>query len=160
MSGGDLSAYRPGVGIVLVNREGKVFVGRRIDVPAGWPAWQMPQGGIDANETPMQAALRELYEETGTDKAEIVAETRDWLHYDVPEPIAATAWGGRFRGQRQKWFLMRFEGDDADIDLTRHDAEFDAWKWVAPSELPGLIVDFKRDVYVALIEEFRAHLSG
>ena len=159
MSAADLSAYRPGVGIVLVNREGKVFVGRRIDMPAGWPAWQMPQGGIDPDETPLQAALRELYEETGTDKAEIVAETRDWLRYDLPAPIAGGAWGGRFRGQRQKWFLMRFAGDDSDIDLTRHDAEFDAWKWVAASELSGLIVDFKRAVYVAVIEEFRAYLG-
>lgn len=160
MSAGEVSAYRPGVGIVLVNRDGRVFVGRRIDMPAGWPAWQMPQGGIDSDETPMQAALRELFEETGTDKAEIVAETRDWLHYDLPDPIARSAWGGRFRGQRQKWFLMRFDGQDADIDLTRHDAEFDAWKWVAPSALPRLVVDFKRDVYQALLEEFRAHLGG
>jgi putative (di)nucleoside polyphosphate hydrolase len=128
-------------------------------MPEGWPAWQMPQGGIDAGETPTQAALRELYEETGTDKAEIVAETRGWLHYDLPPPIAVTAWRGRFRGQRQKWFLMRFEGEDSDIDLTRHDAEFDLWKWVAPAELPGLIVAFKRPVYVALLDEFREQLG-
>lgn len=159
MRADDLAAYRPGVGIVLVNRERNVFVGRRIDMPRGWPAWQMPQGGIDADETPMQAALRELYEETGTDKAEIVAETRDWLHYDLPAPIAGTAWGGRYRGQRQKWFLMRFDGEDGDIDLSRHDAEFDAWKWVAPAALPGLIVDFKRPVYTALLEEFREYLG-
>jgi putative (di)nucleoside polyphosphate hydrolase len=143
---------------MLVNRAGKVFVGRRIDMPENWPAWQMPQGGIDGDETPLQAALRELHEETGTDKAEFVAETKDWLHYDLPAPIAATAWRGRFRGQRQKWFLMRFIGDDADIDLTRHDAEFDVWKWVDPAELPGLIVDFKRPVYLALLDEFRDHL--
>jgi putative (di)nucleoside polyphosphate hydrolase len=128
-------------------------------MPEGWPAWQMPQGGIDAGETPTQAALRELHEETGTDKAEIVAETRGWLHYDLPPPLAATAWRGRFRGQRQKWFLMRFEGEDSDIDLTRHDAEFDLWKWVAPAELPGLIVAFKRPVYVALLDEFREQLG-
>jgi len=128
-------------------------------MPEGWPAWQMPQGGIDADETPMQAALRELREETGTDKAEIIAETRDWLSYDLPDPIRATAWGGRYRGQKQKWFLMRFEGNDIDIDLTRHEAEFDAWRWVEPTELPGLIVDFKRPVYVALLEEFRTQLG-
>jgi putative (di)nucleoside polyphosphate hydrolase len=159
VSGDDLAKYRPGVGIVLVNHEDLVFVGRRIDMPEGWPAWQMPQGGIDAGETPMQAALRELYEETGTDKAEIIAETKEWLHYDLPAPIAATAWGGRYRGQRQKWFLMRFIGDDSDIDLSRHEAEFDAWKWVAPVELPGLIVDFKRPLYLALLDEFRKQLA-
>ncbi len=152
-------AYRPGVGILLVNGAGLVFVGRRIDMPSGWPAWQMPQGGIDAGETPTQAALRELYEETGTDKAEIVAESREWLHYDLPAPAAQTAWGGRYRGQRQKWFLMRFIGEDIDIDLSRHEPEFDAWKWVTPAELPGLVVEFKRAVYVALLDEFRAYLA-
>jgi putative (di)nucleoside polyphosphate hydrolase len=154
-----LDGYRPGVGIILVNDEGKVWVGRRIDMPQRWSAWQMPQGGIDADETPMQAALRELYEETGTDKAEIVAESRQWLHYDLPEPMRATAWGGRYRGQRQKWFLMRFEGRDNDIELGRHKALFDAWKWVMPAELPGLIVDFKRPLYLALLDEFREQLS-
>jgi putative (di)nucleoside polyphosphate hydrolase len=128
-------------------------------MPGGWPAWQMPQGGIDAGETPQQAALRELYEETGTDKAEIIAETRGWLHYDLPAPIATTAWGGRYRGQRQKWFLMQFAGQDSDIDLTRHEAEFDLWKWVPPTELPGLIVDFKRSLYQAVLDEFRNHLG-
>lgn len=152
------AGYRPCVGILLVNHAGKAWVGRRIDMPAGLSAWQMPQGGIDAGETPMQAALRELCEETGTDKAEIIAETSDWLYYDLPAPLAGTAWGGRYRGQRQKWFLMRFDGEDVDIDLSRHHAEFDAWKWVEPEELPGLIVEFKRPVYVAVLEEFHAHL--
>ena len=144
---------------MLLNREGRVFVGRRIDMPHGWSAWQMPQGGIDAGETPGQAALRELHEETGTDKAEILAESRQWLHYDLPASIATTAWGGRFRGQKQKWFLMRFGGEESDIDLGRHEAEFDAWRWVMPAELPGLIVDFKRPVYVALLNEFREYLG-
>ena len=106
-----------------------------------------------------QAALRELYEEAGTDKAEIIAETKGWLSYDLPAPIARTAWGGRYRGQRQKWFLMRFQCEDSDINLTRHEAEFDTWKWVSPGELPGLIVDFKRDLYVALLDEFREQLG-
>ena len=128
-------------------------------MPEGWSAWQMPQGGIDGDETPMQAALRELYEETGTDKAEIIAESRDWLYYDLPQSLAVTAFGGRYRGQRQKWFVMRFIGEDIDIDLSRHQAEFDAWKWVPPAELPGLIVDFKRAVYVALLDEFREPLG-
>ncbi len=160
MSAVELSGYRPCVGIFLVNDEGKAWVGRRIGMPQGLSAWQMPQGGIDADETPMQAALRELYEETGTDKAEIIAETSDWLYYDLPAALAGTAWGGRFRGQRQKWFLMRFDGDDIDINLNRHHhAEFDAWKWVEPAELPGLIVEFKRPVYLALLAEFRDHLK-
>lgn len=128
-------------------------------MPDGLSAWQMPQGGIDPGETPKQAALRELYEEIGTDKAEIIAETRDWLSYDLPVSLIPTSWGGRYRGQRQKWFLMRFLGDDIDIDLSRHHAEFDQWKWVEPAALPGLIVDFKRPVYVALLEEFRQYLA-
>jgi len=128
-------------------------------MPPGLSAWQMPQGGIDPGETPAQAALRELYEETGTDKGVIIAETRDWLSYDLPAPIAGTLWRGRYRGQRQKWFLIRFEGHDSDIDLDRHHAEFDAWKWVEPAKLPALIVDFKRPVYVALLDEFREQLA-
>jgi putative (di)nucleoside polyphosphate hydrolase len=150
--------YRPGVGIMLINGEGKAWVGRRIGMPDGLPAWQMPQGGIDANETPLEAALRELYEETGTDKAEIIAESRQWLSYDLPK-AARTGWRRKYRGQRQKWFLMRFMGGDSEIDLGRHKAEFDAWKWVAPAELPGLIVDFKRPVYEALLDEFRPQLG-
>ena len=153
------AGYRPCVGILLLNRAGKAWVGRRIDMPDGVSAWQMPQGGIDAGETPMQAALRELYEETGTDKAEIIAETSHWLYYDLPTLLAGTAWVGHYRGQRQKWFLMRFDGEDVDIDLNRQHAEFDAWKWVEPEELPGLIVEFKRPVYVAVLEEFREHLK-
>ncbi len=159
MSSEETREYRPGVGVVLVNGDGMVFVGRRIDMPSGWPAWQMPQGGIDVGETPMQAARRELYEETGTDKAKIIAESRQWLHYDLPAAIIGTAWGGRYRGQRQKWFLMRFDGKDIDIDLCRHEAEFDAWKWVAPAQLPDLIVDFKRPVYIAVLAEFSDHLT-
>jgi putative (di)nucleoside polyphosphate hydrolase len=156
----ELRLYRPGVGVLLLNEEGRVFVGRRIDMPAGVAAWQMPQGGIDPGETARAAALRELNEEVGTDQAEILAETRGWLCYDLPPEIAGTSWRGRYRGQRQKWFAMRFLGEDADIDpaATEH-PEFDAWQWVAPDRLPELIVPFKRPLYLAVLSEFRQYLS-
>ncbi len=150
--------YRPAVGIMLLNCAGQVFVGRRIDMPAGLAAWQMPQGGIDPGETPRAAALRELTEEVGTAKADILGESRSWLHYDVPAEIAAAMWGGRYRGQRQKWFAMRFTGEDADIDpaATEH-PEFDAWEWVMPERLPDLIVPFKRLLYLDVLAEFREY---
>jgi putative (di)nucleoside polyphosphate hydrolase len=144
--------YRPGVGIMLLDRRGSVFVGRRIDTPG--ENWQMPQGGIDKGETPRHAALRELKEEVGTDKAEILAESRVWLSYDVPSPIAGRLWRGRYRGQRQKWFVMRFTGADHEIDLRTHHPEFDAWKWVPAPALPELIVPFKRALYRAILDEF------
>jgi len=155
--------YRPAVGIMLLNREGNVFVGRRIDMPAGLAAWQMPQGGIDPGESPRQAAIRELKEEVGTDKAEILAKSRRWLHYELPEEVwkrFGGLWGGRYHGQRQKWFAMRFTGEDADIDpaATEH-PEFDAWEWVAPGRLPDLIVPFKRQLYLDVLAEFRVHCS-
>jgi putative (di)nucleoside polyphosphate hydrolase len=148
--------YRECVGIMLIDQRGHVLVARRADMPAT-PAWQMPQGGIDWGETPRQAALRELEEEIGTTNAVIVAESRDWLSYDFPLELAGRQWGGRFRGQRQKWFLMRFTGCDADIDLGSKHAEFDAFRWVDPEELPELIVAFKRHVYIAILDEFRPH---
>ena len=159
----ELPFYRPAVGIMLRNRDGRVFVGRRIDMPAGLAAWQMPQGGIDLGETPHQAALRELKEEVGTDKAEILAESREWLHYDVPEALWAQfggMWGGRYRGQRQKWFLMRFTGEDRDINPATEHPEFDAWEWVEPERLPELIVLFKRQLYQDVLAEFREHLKS
>jgi putative (di)nucleoside polyphosphate hydrolase len=136
-----------------------VFVGCRNDMPPGLSAWQMPQGGIDSGESPAEAAMRELEEETGTDKAEIVAESRDWHLYDIPPEVARSRWGGKYRGQRQKWFVMRFLGKDSDINIDTRDAEFGDWKWIAPAELPDLIVGFKRAIYIALIEEFREHLG-
>jgi putative (di)nucleoside polyphosphate hydrolase len=147
--------YRPAVGIMLLNRHGEVFVGHRIDMPA-MPAWQMPQGGVDPGETPRQAAMRELEEEIGTAKADILAESRMWLTYDLPVELAGGIWGGRYRGQRQKWFVMRFTGSDGDINLATEHPEFDAWQWVAPDRLPDLIVPFKRQLYIDILAEFRA----
>ena len=144
--------YRPGVGILLLNSTGKVFVGRRIDTTA--EAWQLPQGGIDPGETPRQAALRELQEETGVTLVEVVAESRDWLCYDLPAEIAGMVWGGRYRGQRQKWFAMRFLGEDSDIDIATAAPEFNAWRWAALEEVPAQIVPFKRPLYDAILEEF------
>jgi putative (di)nucleoside polyphosphate hydrolase len=145
--------YRPGTGIMLVNPDRLVLVARRIDMPS--EAWQMPQGGIDPNESPVEAALRELREEIGTDRAEIVAESRDWLNYDLPPELIGKLWGGRFRGQTQKWFLCRFTGTDADIDLNTEHPEFLAWRWARLDELPDLIVPFKRALYRAIVAEFR-----
>ena len=150
--------YRPAVGIMLLNRASQVFVGRRIDMPM-LPAWQMPQGGIDPGETPRQAALRELKEEIGTDKADILGESRMWLKYDLPVELAAGIWGGRYRGQRQKWFAMRFIGSDMDIDLATDHPEFDAWKWIPPEQLPELIVPFKRQLYIEILAELRAYCA-
>jgi putative (di)nucleoside polyphosphate hydrolase len=141
---------------MLLNRQGEVFVARRIDMPT-MPAWQMPQGGIDPGETPRQGALRELKEEIGTDKAEILGESRVWLKYDLPGGLADGIWGGRYRGQRQKWFVMRFTGEDGDINLATEHPEFDAWQWVAPERLPDLIVPFKRQLYIDILAEFREH---
>jgi putative (di)nucleoside polyphosphate hydrolase len=148
--------YRRGVGIMLINADGKVFVAQRIDMPS--TAWQMPQGGIDEGERPHQAALRELREETGTAKAEIIAESRDWIRYDIPAGLVPKLWGGRFRGQEQKWFAARFTGTDADIDIDTEEPEFSAWRWAEVAELPSLIVPFKRALYERLIAEF-GHLA-
>jgi putative (di)nucleoside polyphosphate hydrolase len=144
--------YRSGVGIILLNARGEVFVGRRIDVKED--AWQMPQGGIERGETPRQAASRELKEEIGTDNAEILAETKGWLYYDVPEQLAKAAWTGRWRGQRQKWFVMLFRGRDSDIDLRTQNPEFNAWRWVPWGELAELAVSFKRQLYQTVLGEF------
>lgn len=150
-------SYRPCVGVMLVNSEGRVFVGKRIDNREG-DAWQMPQGGIDDGEAPRDAALRELTEETGlaASHVAVIAQMREEITYDLPEDLAGRLWGGRFRGQRQQWFLVRLTGADSDIDLDAHDpAEFCEWKWVEPDELPDLIVPFKKRVYRSVLEEFR-----
>ncbi len=149
--------YRRGVGILLLNRDNEVFVGQRRDTRIA--AWQMPQGGIDKGETPRAAALRELEEETGTAKAEIIAESSRWLAYDLPAELVPNVWGGRYRGQTQKWFVMRFLGQDSDIDLAAGSPEFSTWRWAACEQLPSLIVPFKRQLYRDVLEEFAGLLA-
>ena len=146
--------YRPCVGITLINADGLVFVGHRITSDER-VHWQMPQGGIDHGESPRQAALRELAEEVGTTKAEIIGEARDWLTYELPRLMVGRALRGRFRGQKQKWFALRFQGTDADVNLQAHQPpEFDDWKWVKLSEVVDLIIPFKRAVYEQVVKEF------
>ncbi|KAF0138268.1 MAG: rppH [Rhodospirillaceae bacterium] len=155
MTGHDeIRPYRLGVGIILVNRRGEVFVGQRIDTSQ--PAWQMPQGGIEDGEDPRAAALRELREEAGTDKAEVVAETTEWVTYDLPADVSCTVWGGRYRGQKQKWYVMRFLGCDADIAVAATESpEFSSWRWMDLDSVVAHIVAFKRDLYVQVIAELR-----
>ena len=150
--------YRDNVGAVLFNRDGCVFVARRADLPNAEGAaggWQLPQGGMDPGEDPRVAVLRELAEEIGTDKAEILAEHDAWLTYDLPPELIGKALGGRYRGQRQRWFALRFLGEDSDIrlDADPH-PEFDAWRWARLEELPGLAVHFKRAIYEELVRAF------
>jgi putative (di)nucleoside polyphosphate hydrolase len=159
--------YRPCVGIMLLDREGRAFVGRRADRegdPEGvgqW--WQMPQGGIDEGEAPQDTARRELFEETGVRSATIIARAKDWLLYDLPQELIGVAWEGRYRGQKQMWFAARFEGPDSEINLSPregHEPEFDAWQWVRVEQLPALIVPFKRAVYERVVEEFAPLIKG
>ncbi len=149
--------YRPCVGVMLVNGEGHAFVGKRIDTKEGdW--WQMPQGGVDKGEDLHSAVMRELAEETGVQPhhVAIIGQSREPIRYDLPEELIGKLWGGKFRGQEQVWFLMRFSGMDNDIDLTAHNPpEFCDWKWVEPDSLPDLIIPFKKRVYRTILEEFR-----
>lgn len=149
--------YRKGVGIMLLNERGEVFVGQRYDSTA--EAWQMPQGGIDEGEDPQTTLFREMLEEIGTDKAEIIAENDGWLFYDLPTELQKRFWGGKYLGQMQKWFLLKFAGTDDDINIHTEDAEFKDWKWVKPQELPAIIVPFKQELYKNLLEEFADYLS-
>jgi putative (di)nucleoside polyphosphate hydrolase len=156
--------YRPCVGIMVLNARGLVWLGRRADAPGeaegpgSW--WQMPQGGIDKGEDPRKAALRELHEETGIRSVSIIAETPGWLRYELPRDLLGKAWGGKYRGQEQKWFAARFLGSDGEVVITPpagHQVEFDAWRWVPLSELVDLIVPFKLDVYRQVVEAFAAY---
>jgi len=146
--------YRACVGLMLINRDRLVFAGSRSD--SAGAAWQMPQGGIDAGETPRQAALRELAEEVGTDKVEIIAESEGWLTYDLPAAMRPPIWGGRYVGQAQRWYLMRFTGEDSDIDIAASETpEFSAWRWMRLDDLVHGIVAFKRPVYERVASEFQ-----
>lgn len=163
--------YRPCVGVMVLNRDNMVWIGRRTgsktkkDPISRGLWWQMPQGGIDNGEDPAVAAYRELHEETGIgpERARIIAESAKWYSYDLPSNIAGRKWGGRFKGQTQKWFAMRFSGADEDVNISPappHEIEFDAWRWASHEELLDLIVPFKRDVYVAVLNEFGDLLEG
>ena len=157
--------YRRCVGIMLANADGKVWTGRRIpkwqDPDRLHKLWQMPQGGIDKGETPIEAARRELYEETGARSVEPLVESAGWLSYDLPPEILGITLGGKYRGQTQKWFLMRFLGSDDEFDLALpgHPAEFDDWQWRAPEQVPELVVPFKRKVYEQVVAEFAGALA-
>ena len=144
--------YRLGVGVLLLNPKGRVFAARRIDTRS--EAWQMPQGGIDRGETPEEAVMRELMEEIGTDKVEILRESERWFSYDLPGYLQSKLWRGRYKGQTQKWFAMRFTGKDADINIETERPEFIEWTWMEHHVLPDLIVSFKRQLYIDVMEEF------
>jgi putative (di)nucleoside polyphosphate hydrolase len=153
--------YRPCAGMMVFNRAGLVFIGRRTDGPEHVDAthvWQMPQGGIDEDEDPYKAALRELYEETNIRSVKKLGEIGEWLTYDLPSSVAKQAWGGKYRGQKQKWYALRFTGNDGEIDVAHpgggHKPEFVEWRWVEASELPDLVVPFKRLAYERIVKEF------
>ncbi|MFV9875207.1 MAG: RNA pyrophosphohydrolase [Rickettsiales endosymbiont of Dermacentor nuttalli] len=144
--------YRPGVGIMILNNQKQVLVGKRIDK---LNAWQMPQGGIDEGESPKKAAMRELLEEIGTNNVEFIAESKEWFYYNVPKYLIPKLWNGQYKGQKQKWFLCKFLGQDSEITLDTEHPEFIEWQWVELSELPPIIVPFKQKLYYKIIKEFQ-----
>ena len=150
--------YRPGVGMMILDQQNMVFVGKRIDTKV--LAWQMPQGGIEVGETPSSAALREMVEEIGSNNAHILAESKCWYSYDLPKFLIPKLWNGSFRGQKQKWFLIRFMGTDNDINIHTDNPEFCEWRWVSLTELPSVIIPFKRKLYKAVIGEFKSIIDG
>ena len=145
---------RIGVGIVLLNHQNKVFVGKRIDNPQNF--WQMPQGGVDENEDFLQAAKRELKEETGIKSVKLIKEIDDWLEYDLPKNLIYKIWNGKYRGQSQKWFIMKFIGKDEEINIKTKNPEFLEWKWVESFKLPNIVVNFKIDIYTRLEKELKS----
>ena len=155
--------YRPCAGITVFNRDGLIFVGRRkggVEHVDATHVWQMPQGGIDEGEDPYAGALRELYEETNITSVEKIGEIADWIAYDIPRELVAEAWGGKYRGQKQKWFALRFTGDDSEIDVLspgggKHKPEFIAWRWADVNDLPDLVVPFKRGTYEQVVKSFK-----
>ena len=143
--------YRAAVGMMLLNSENKIFVGQRVDVST--TAWQMPQGGIAPHEDTDQAMIRELQEEVGTRKFEIIVKSKYWYKYDLPPELAGRLWGGKFKGQKQIWYALRFKGEDADINIHTYHPEFAAWKWVDKDDLLDLIIPFKRELYTRILED-------
>ena len=150
--------YRPNVGMMIINQKKEIFVGKRIDHPSNF--WQMPQGGIDAQEIPSIAALREMEEEVGIKKnnVDLLTESKDWYYYSIPSDLAKTLWKGKYKGQRQKWFLYKFKGTDKDINIQTEHPEFSDYKWVAKDFLVPNIVPFKKEIYEKLLVEFKDYL--